>query len=52
MAGYKTYIVAALIGLVTAIKALGYIDESVYQTIIAILGSGGLITMRMALGNK
>ena len=47
--GYKTYLVAALAGLLTAAKTLGYIDEQMYQTILGFLASVGLATLRNAI---
>lgn len=43
--GYKTYIIAALIAILAGLKAMGYIDETTYQTLIALLGAGGLTTV-------
>lgn len=50
--GKKTYIVAILLGLATAAKSLGYIDEATFQTLVTMLGSAGLVTMRMAVDPK
>jgi len=44
--GKKTYIIAALVGLATAIHQLGYIDTGMYQAILGFLGAGGLATLR------
>ena len=44
--GYKTYLCALGIGLATAAKVLGWIDEATYQTIVALLGAGGLAALR------
>jgi len=46
--GYRTYIIAALIGLVTVGHQLGYIDSTTYQTLLGVLGAGGLATLRAA----
>ena len=43
--GYKTYVVAALMGALTVLKALGYIDEATYQTLMALLGAGAVGTV-------
>lgn len=43
--GYKTYIIAALIAILAGLKAMGYIDEATYQTLLALLGAGGLSTV-------
>lgn len=44
--GKKTYLIAMAIGALTALKALGFIDEATYQTILGLLGAGGLMTLR------
>lgn len=46
MAGYKTYIVAILIGAATAAKALGWIDQATYEFILGVLAAGGLAAVR------
>ena len=43
--GYKTYIVAALMGALTVLKSLGYIDDATYQTLMALLGAGAVGTV-------
>lgn len=43
--GYKTYIVAALTAVVTLLHALGRIDDATYQTLLALLASGGAATV-------
>ena len=43
--GYKTYIIAALTAALTLAHSLGYIDEATYQTLLALLGAGGLSTV-------
>lgn len=43
--GYKTYIVAVLLAILAALKALGYIDEATYQALIALLGAGAVSTV-------
>ena len=46
ISGYKTYIVAALIGVLAAGKFLGYIDGETFATLSALLGGGGLAALR------
>jgi len=48
--GYKTYIIAALIAVLAGLHAMGYIDEATYQTLIALLGAGGLSTVAAKIG--
>lgn len=43
--GYKTYIVAALSAVLTTLKYIGKIDEATYNTLMALLASGGLATV-------
>jgi hypothetical protein len=45
LAGYKTYVVAALTAVVTVAHSLGYINDSLYQTLLALLASGGIATV-------
>jgi len=47
--GYRTYIIAALIGLITVGHQLGYIDSITYQTLLGVLGAGGLATLRAGI---
>ena len=46
LSGYKTYIVAVLLGLVGAGKHLGYIDPEAATTIETLLLGGGLAFLR------
>ena len=43
--GYKTYIIAFLIGSVTVAYHSGYIDEGTWQLILGILNAGGISTL-------
>lgn len=43
--GYKSYIVAALLAILAAAHALGYIDEATYQALLALLGAGAVSTV-------
>lgn len=45
LTGYKTYIIAALTAALTLAHSLGYIDEATYQTLLALLGAGGISTV-------
>lgn len=49
LSGYKTIIIAVLLGIFTTLKSLGYIDHDTWETIFGILSSGGLLTMRAAV---
>ena len=46
MKGWKTYAVAAAMGVATILKALGYIDEATYITIMGFLNGTGMATLR------
>lgn len=46
LAGYKTYIIAALVAAVTVAQQLGYLDAATAQTLLGLLGAGGLATLR------
>ena len=50
--GKKTYLIAALVGIVAVIQQLGYIDESMAGTILAVLGGGGLATLRAGVSDS
>ena len=45
LTGYKTYIIAALTAALTLAHSLGYIDEATFQTLLALLGAGGISTV-------
>ncbi len=49
LSGYKTYIIAVLIGIATVVHQIGYIDALTYQTILGILGAGGLAALRIGI---
>ncbi|MFQ5658658.1 MAG: hypothetical protein ACE5G5_14040 [Candidatus Methylomirabilales bacterium] len=44
--GSKTYIVAVLIGVASAAKFLGLVDDEFYKAILVFLGAGGLAALR------
>lgn len=46
--GKKTYICAGLIGLLSAAKFLGWIDEQAYMVAFGLLTGGGLASLRAA----
>jgi hypothetical protein len=46
LAGKKTYIVGFLIAVVTFVHQMGWIEPGVYQTIMGLLGAGGLAALR------
>ena len=50
--GWKTYLCAVGIGIVTTAKALGYLDEASYQTIVGMLGAGGLAALRAGVAKS
>ena len=43
--GYKTYIVAALIAVVSIAHTLGYSDPATQQTLLGLLGAGAAATI-------
>lgn len=49
--GKKTYIVAVLAAGVVFAYSLGYIDDGTYQTLLGLLGAGGIATLG-AKGNR
>ncbi len=46
MNGKKTYICAGLLALATFAQALGWIDSTLYQATLGLLGAGGLAALR------
>jgi len=52
LAGYRTYIIATLIGLLSAAHFLGYVDANTYQTFLGLLTGGGLAALRAASGSN
>jgi len=49
LSGKRTYILAAAALLTIAGNLLGYVDADTANTLLAILGFGGLITLRAAV---
>jgi hypothetical protein len=47
--GFKSYIVAAVAAAVTVAHMLGYIDETLFQSLMALLGSGAVATVAAKL---
>lgn len=45
LAGYKTYIIAALTAALSLLHALGYIDDATHQTLLGLLAAGGISTV-------
>ena len=43
--GYKSYIVGVLTAAVTFAHIMGYIDDALYQSLLALLAAGGLSTV-------
>lgn len=43
--GYKTYIVAALAGLVIVLQQLGYLTSDQVQVLLVLLGASGAATL-------
>lgn len=48
--GYRTYISALAIGVLAGLHALGIVGDSTYQTLLAVVGAGGLASLRAAVG--
>ena len=43
--GYKTYLMAALIAVVSVAHTLGYLDDATQQTLLGLLGAGAAATL-------
>lgn len=50
--GYKTYILALLLGVVTIVQYLGYITPDVAHVLQGLLGAGAVATVRLAIAGK
>lgn len=50
--GYKTYLVAAGIGLVAFARAMGYLDDETAAIITSLLIGGGIATLRAAVSSE
>lgn len=46
MNGKKTYICAGALALATFAKAMGWIDETIFQALLGLAGAGGLAALR------
>jgi hypothetical protein len=50
--GYKTYLVAALMVILSGLKAQGYIDANTYQTVMGLAGSLGIAFLRHGVSTE
>lgn len=50
MAGYRTYLIAACVGVVWAAYSLGMITREIAETLTGFLMAGGLATLRASVG--
>ena len=50
--GYRTYIIAGLIGVAGVLFAVGIIDEQTYGVAMGILAPGGLAALRAGVSAK
>lgn len=48
LSGYRTYIFATAIALISAAKYLGWLDDATYTTLLGLFGAGGLAALRAA----
>ena len=49
LSGCKSYFIAALIGLISAAKFLGWIDEATFGVLFGLLTGGGLAALRSGI---
>lgn len=49
LAGKKTYIIGFLIAVATFVHQMGWIEAGVYQTIMGLLGAGGVVALRAGI---
>ena len=52
LTGYKTYIVAVLMGALSTAHMLGWIDDATYQAVLGLLGAIGLGTLRAGVAKS
>ncbi len=52
MNGYKTYIFAALMVIVAGLHQQGYLTDSLFVTIMAVLNGGGLAALRAGVSKS
>jgi hypothetical protein len=52
MNGRKTYIVAGLMAIASALYGLGIIDDAVWKTLMGVLNGAAATTIRSALHNE
>jgi hypothetical protein len=46
LAGKKTYLTAAAMGVAAFLRGLGWLDQQQYELVLGLLGSLGLATLR------
>lgn len=51
LAGKKTYIIAAVVAVLTVAVHLGYIGQDLANTLYGLLGAGGLATLRAGVSS-
>jgi hypothetical protein len=52
MKGRKTYIVAGLMAIASALYGVGIIDDAVWKTLMGVLNGAAATTIRSALHNE
>jgi hypothetical protein len=52
LAGKKTYITAAILGLAGVARGLGWLDTQQYELLLGLLGSLGLAALRAGVANS
>lgn len=50
--GYRSYIIGFLIVVVAGLKALGYINEAVFEALMGFLTGGGILSLRAAISKS
>ena len=49
MTGYRTYLIMAAIGVLSALHGLQYVGDGLYQTLLGILAPAGVVTLKAGL---
>jgi hypothetical protein len=47
--GYKTYLCALAIGILSALLYVGKIDQEMYNFLVGVVGAGGIAALRSAI---
>ena len=52
LSGWKSYLIALAVVIVSGLHAQGYIGDAIYQTLIGLLAGGGIAALRAAISKQ